>query len=704
MRSSSSCASSSSDTADARSRFRVPGSMFQVPGSVFRVPGSVFRVPGSVFRVPGSVFPIRRSLFLAALVAAHATVAHAQRPFALEDMAAFRSIPDVALSPDGRRAVFAVRTTILSENRTQTDLWAVPVDGSAPARQLTFDRAAESGLRWSPDGTRIAFLADRDGTRQVWALPVGGGEAARLTSHPQPIAAFDFSPDGSQVAFLAAPDTSDDEKRREREKDDGYLLGAQWRNHRVWIGARQLTDGRLHVRSLAWSPDGGRIAVTVAPTAEADASQDARAQVIDVASGQAEDVPGGALAGNLAWSPGGGLLAFTRPFDGRAISRDDVHVWQVGSREAARNISAAVDRDAEELLWTPDGRAVDVKIAHGVTHSIARVQVGGGPPQVLHRFTHSIGVLAGGGGARVFTRTDKPAELYAWVPDGPPRPLTSLNASASQVQRPSAEAVRWKGPIGEVEGVLFTPFGYDAARRYPLVVNPHGGPRGHSTLDFDSAAAYWTSLGYLVLKPNFRGSTGYGDAFTRANVEDWGDGPYRDVMAGVDALVARGVADADRLFMYGWSYGGILANWTATHTDRFKAIVSGASVADGRLQYAISDSRRWRFDYFRGSPFLDAHYPLYQRESPVTHAKHAKTPTLFVVGAEDRRCPPEQSFMMYRAFKDHGVTTELLIYPREDHGFVEPRHILDRAKRAAEWFKRFDTKAPRPATTSSSSR
>jgi dipeptidyl aminopeptidase/acylaminoacyl peptidase len=174
-------------------------------------------------------------------------------------------------------------------------------------------------------------------------------------------------------------------------------------------------------------------------------------------------------------------------------------------------------------------------------------------------------------------------------------------------------------------------------------------------------------------------------------------------MAGVDALVARGIADRDRLFMYGWSYGGIMANWTATHTDRFKAIVSGASVADGRMQYAISDSRRWRFDYFKGSPFFDAHYPLYERESPVTHAKAAKSPTLFVVGEEDKRCPIEQSLMMYRAFKDHGVTTDLLIYPREDHGFVEPRHILDRARRVAEWFARFDVKSPRKPTTSSGS-
>jgi dipeptidyl aminopeptidase/acylaminoacyl peptidase len=643
--------------------------------------------------------------------AGFATPARAQsRPFTLDDIAAFKSITDVALSPDGRRAVFAVRSTILSENRTQTDLWIVPTDGSAPARQLTFDRAAEGSLSFSPDGNRLAFLADRDGSRQVWALPATGGEAVKLTSHPMAVSAFDFSPDGTRLAIVAQPAKTDEEQRRERDKDDGYLLGEQWRNNRVWLvqsavreaQSAELTDGRMHVRALAWSPDGRSIAIGVAPNAEADASEDAKAQIVDVASRQVQDVPGGDLASSFAWSPDAKRLAFARAFDGHGISREDVHVWEVGTREPARNVSAALDRDVEDLFWTPDGTAIDARIAHGATHSIARLQLTGGATPAVERFSHSIGVVRRAGTTQVYTRTDRPAEIFVGARERDARAVTSINAAAAQVQLPSVEAIRWKGPIGEVEGILFKPSGYDTKQRYPLLVNPHGGPRGHSSLDFDPAAAYWTSLGYVVLKPNFRGSTGYGDKFTKANVEDWGEGPFQDVMSGVDALIAQGVADADRLFMFGWSYGGIMANWTATHTTRFKAIVSGASVADARLQYSISDSRRWRFDYFRGSPFLDANYPLYQRESAVTHAKHAKTPTLFVVGAEDKRCPIEQSLMMYRAFKDHGVTTDLLIYPREDHGFVEPRHIVDRAKRVAEWIKRFDSKQ-RSTTTSSGS-
>jgi dipeptidyl aminopeptidase/acylaminoacyl peptidase len=639
-----------------------------------------------------------------------ATSASAQRPFALDDMAAFRTITDLAVSPDGTYAIFAVRATLLEENRTQTDLWGVPVDGAGPARQLTDDKAAESTLRWSPDGKRLAFVADRDGSRQVWALPLAGGEASQLTSHAPSVETFDWSPDGKQLAIVAEPPLTEDESRRRRDKDDSYLMGEQWRNTRLWImnlgnddAPKPLTDGSRHVESAVWSPDGRFIAIVVAPNAEADGSEDARAQIVEVASKQVRDIPGSDRAGSLKWSPDGKRLAFVRAFDGRGISREDLHVWDAASKAGAKNVSAALDRDVEALSWTPDGQAIDVLISRGAVHALARIDAttAAVASQV---FSHSIGVLSRADGGWVYARTDRPAELVAATSGRDARTLTAINGVASQVQLPSSEVIRWRSPVGDVEGVLFKPHDAEPTRRYPLIVYPHGGPRGHSNLDFDPMMAYWASLGYAVLKPNFRGSTGYGDAFTKANIGDWGNGPFQDVMAGVDHLIATGVADPNRLFMYGWSYGGIMANWATTHTDRFKAIASGAGVADARMQYSISDSRRWRFDYFKGSPFLADNFPLYAHESPVNYAKQARTPTLFVHGVNDRRCPLPQGLMMYRALKDNGVTAEMLMFPREDHGFVEPNHILDRAKRVAEWFKRFDvkgvtTESPNPRTS-----
>jgi dipeptidyl aminopeptidase/acylaminoacyl peptidase len=205
-------------------------------------------------------------------------------------------------------------------------------------------------------------------------------------------------------------------------------------------------------------------------------------------------------------------------------------------------------------------------------------------------------------------------------------------------------------------------------------------------MEFGPHDAWLASLGYLVFEPNFRGSTGYGDQFAKGNGGDWGAGPFSDIMAGVDALVAAGRADPNRLFLYGWSYGGIMANWTATHTDRFRAIVSGAGVADLRMQYILSDARRWRFDYFGGSPFEPQYLPAYWANSPVTQVGKVKTPVLFLQGEQDRRCPMPQALMMHRAILDNGGDSTLVLYPREGHGFREPEHLLDRTRRIAAFF------------------
>jgi dipeptidyl aminopeptidase/acylaminoacyl peptidase len=293
---------------------------------------------------------------------------------------------------------------------------------------------------------------------------------------------------------------------------------------------------------------------------------------------------------------------------------------------------------------------------------------------------------------------DRPDELRL-VEGEDVRALTSWNAEiASALPMPVVETVRWRGAIGPLEGVLFRPPDVTPGRRYPVIVNPHGGPRDRSTASFDPQAAYFVSQGFLVFRPNFRGSTGYGDEFARASVGNWGEGPFRDLISGVEVVVLKGLADPARLFVYGWSYGGYLVNWAVTHGEQFRAAVSGAGMADLRLQYAISDARRWRFDYFSATPFEPANLPLYERESPVTWARGAKTPTLFLHGERDQRCPLVQGLLMHRALQDNGVKTELVVYPRETHNFTEPRHIVDRARRIVDWFRQHDRPAARTGT------
>jgi dipeptidyl aminopeptidase/acylaminoacyl peptidase len=626
---------------------------------------------------------------LAVLLGAAALPA-AARPFRLEDVVAFRTVREMAVSPDHKRVALLVREADLAAGRFRNRLWLVAADGSAPARRIEASPIPESSLKWSPDGARIGYLGRRALGSQVFAVSTRGGQALALTRHGASVAAFEWARRGGLLAVAPAP-VVEDQRHREKTRDDASVVGRHRRNHRAWLVSRAggfspLTDGTRHVQRATLSPDGSKVALITTPDPEADSSQEATLRLLDVASGKTEDVPRSALTADVEWSPDGKALAFVRPFDGHEISRADLFLWTPGEA-APRNVSSALDRDVEALRWSPDGAAVDAQLPEGARTTVARFLVSAAPGQTLWKPAHGLALLERAGSGWVYVPSDRPHELWAAGPQGEsPRRLTRLNPD--DIERPRVELLRWHSGEREVEGVLFGPAERGGGDR-PLVLHPHGGPRDHAGDDFDPLAAYLVAQGFLVLKPNFRGSTGYGDAFTRGNVEDWGAGPLADVLSGADALIARGLVDPSRLFLYGWSYGGYLANWAVTHTDRLRAAVSGAGVADLRMQYSISDARRWRFDYFRGSPFA-GHEELYARQSPVTYARQARVPTLFLHGEKDERCPPAQGFMMYRALRDNGVETEMVLYPREPHVFVEPRHLIDRARRVGEWFRAHD--------------
>jgi dipeptidyl aminopeptidase/acylaminoacyl peptidase len=628
-----------------------------------------------------------------ALALAAALASAPLRPFALEDVVAVRTVREMAVSPDGARAAIVVRRAHLAAGTNASELWLVDLRGTRRERRLAPGHASVSAVRWAPAGRDVGFVSRRGGRAQVWSVATGSGLPRRLTAHGEPVASFEWAADGRRLLFLApAPDTPD-EARRKAQKDDARVEGAHWRRHRVWVAApgaaaEALTDGDRHVRQAAWAPDGRRIAIVTTPTPEADSSLEARVQVVDVARRAVRDVPGGLLGSDPRWSPDGRSLAFLRPFDGREISRNDAHVW-AGGAEATRGVSGGLDRDVEDLRWTREGGALEVRYAMGTAHALARVDVAGARATPVWSPGRPLPLAERTGAGWAFVAGDVPAEVWVAGPTGAsPRRRTTLNTALADRALPRLESVRWRsGPL-EIEGVLaHPPFGVAGPR--PLLVIPHGGPRDHTSAVFDPQTAYFASLGYLVLRPNFRGSTGYGDAFARANVADWGSGPFQDVMSGVDALVERGLADPARLFVYGWSYGGYLTNWAVTHTDRFRAAASGAGVADLRMQYVLSDARRWRFDYFTGSPFA-GHLDLYARESPITYVASAKTPTLLIHGEQDVRVPLAQGVMMHRGLRDAGVETELVVYPREEHTLSEPRHVLDRLRRIAAWFARHD--------------
>ncbi len=655
------------------------------------------RRPAGLRRRSSPLVRLAAAVALAAAAAPAAPAAAARqpkpRPFALEDMVRFREVADLRVSPGGGLVVFSVRSANLDAERYETDLWLAPLDGATPPRQLTSRPGSETSPRWSPDGTRIGFLANDGDKTQVWALPAAGGEAARLTSHALSIASYDWAPDSRRLLVVAPAAETEDEARGGKERGGSYRQGEQWRNHRAWVGEdgrglTPLTGGKEHVAAGRWSAHGERVALITQPSPEADSATDALVEVVEIAGGARRKVPGSLQATEIDWSPDGRALAFVAPFDGRGISRQDLFVWDPGARES-RNLSGSLDRDVELVRWRAGG-AVDLLYSRGAVSEVARVEIASGRAQVIWRPGRALDALEPAGEGWAFVRADRPHEVWASGSAGAEdRPLTRLNAGMEGIELPAIEAVHWNGVDPRIEGIVYKPRNHDPRRRYPLVVRPHGGPRLHARAELDPMACYLAARGFVVLRPNFRGSTGYGDEFARGNVENWGDGPYSDMMAGVDHLVAKGIADPDRLFIYGWSYGGYLTNWAIGQTHRFRAAASGAGVADLRMQYVISDARRWRFDYFRGSPFA-GNAEIYAGESPITHARLARTPTLFLHGEKDARCPLPQSLMMYQALRDNGVAAELVLYPRAGHDFEEPRQVLDRARRIAEWFARHD--------------
>lgn len=618
-----------------------------------------------------------------------------KRSFSAEDITTLRTLSDAQVSPDRQGAVFVVTAADTEKNLFTSDLWVVRTDGSQLQR-LTYHPASDTHPRWAPDGKSIAFLSDRGDGTQVYQLSLAGGEARQLTKWKTPVGSFEWFPDGRSLLLVApAPDSPEVESRKKKQ-DDAFLLGDQFARSQLWIfdlqtaDSRALTPSGFHASGSAVEPGGKKIAFVVTPSPEADSSYDAVARWVDVAGATVSGLAESSRAGDLAWSPQGEKLASIRPFDGKGISRADLFTYSTAGG-SPKNLSASLDLEVDHFRWTPSGSGIVFEVKRGVHSVLYSVDVASGGMQPLQERKGIVKDFdLAGQDTVVFvgTSADEPDEL--WIAEGQttPRRLTHFNEPAASLSLATVEVIRWKnGNDWEIEGLLYKPSSSAARPPYALLVDPHGGPRGHRTYSFDPTAHYFASAGYAVFQPNFRGSTGYGDRFVKGNVADWGPGPFSDVMTGINALAARGLADEGNLFMYGWSYGGIMTNWTITHSNRFRAAASGAGVADGVLQYVISDSRRWRFDYFGGSPFPE-NLELYRRQSAITYIQQARTPTLFIHGERDVRCPIQHGWMMHRALRDLGVETEMVVYPREGHGFRELRHIVDRAARVRAWFDR----------------
>ncbi len=607
-------------------------------------------------------------------------------------------------SPDGTRVAYAVTETKMEKDKewkNLTQVWVIPTAGGNPRQYTRGDKSA-SAPEWSPDGSLLAFLSDRekDGERQVWIIRADGGEAWAVTAHKGGVSGFRFSPDGKQLLLSATDQPAKDEDDRKKVKDDTIVIDHDIKMTHLWLwniekkDEKRLTDGNFTVSDPQWSPDGTRITYTTRPTPKADDGSFSEVWILSVAGGQKKKLEERSGSSDTArWSPDGKWIAYTgSPDNGGGVS--NTYLYLIPSMGGTpKQLTTKFDLSVGTPVWSRDGGTIYFSTNVREAIEVYSAEVATGSVKQLSRRGGSTGITEISRDGKIVgtsSSAKQPTELYTANADFTGyKALTDHNSWLRDYALGDTEIVKWKSKDGtEVEGLLTRPSGYEAGKKVPLLLNPHGGPTGASLDNFYGTAQVLAANGFAVLQPNFRGSTGKGLAFAQANKNTWGKGDYEDCMTGVDALISSGVADPDRLGAFGWSYGGYMTFWILTQTDRFKAVSPGAGLSNIYSMYSQNDIQRYlRWFYSDKSPW-DAQ-ELYWDRSPMKYVRNVKTPTMIMHGQVDTRVPIAQAQEFYMALKEMNVPVEFVVYPRENHGFTEPRHQMDRVRRYVKFFAKY---------------
>ena len=662
---------------------------------------------------------MRAASTFGAIAALFLSPAFAANRFDLSYFSKMVRVSDPQISPDGKSIVIVVSRPNYEENRHHSQLVMVDI-ASGSQRALTYDRRGVSAPRWSPAGDRLAFLSlDAASKPQVFTMPMTGGDPMQVTKSPTGVQQFAWRPDGRMIAYAASdepPKRSGEEKFNDSFEvgNNDFLVTAAPMPAHLWVigddgaGARRLTSGSWSLpishppsspaSPIAWSPDGKRIAIVKVAAPQSGDSDKAAIQVIDIESGAMRAVTGRMQhEGYPTFSPDGAGIVYWYPRDGQSKNVNEIY-WVKTSGGDGLSITREVDRNISRSIFMPDGKSLLIGGNDATTVGLW-IQPLKGPARQLDLGDATpasafwVDVAVGSNGSIAFGGSEPrwPSELYYMASStSPVKRLTSFNHDIAELDLAKNETFEWQGPDGfREDGVLTYPPGFDASKKYPLVLLVHGGPRSASKKAFSRQAQLMAAKGWVVFEPNYRGSDNLGNAYQSAINNDAGAGPGRDVMAGVDAIKKRGFVDESRMAVSGWSYGGYMTTWLLGHFQGWKVAVAGAAVTDWLDQYNFGDGNVRRASGFGGSPWVGDRIKSYMEQSPITYANKIRTPTLILSDTGDYRVPVTQSYKLFHVLKDNGVTTQFFAYPTAGHSPSDPVRQRDVDRRWIGWLDKY---------------
>lgn len=644
-----------------------------------------------------------------------------------EEVLSLPSVSTLAISPSGEHVVFQKQATDWKDNKYASELW-LSKNGAEPFPLTHNPGGSSTSPQWSPDGKWIAFLSKRGDKTQIHALRIDGGESFPLTNTNQNISSFEWSPDGKQIAFLQSEDKEEADKKRKEKYGAFAVEDKEYKVRQLWITdfdpfqsityplpkpakeedkesekkdekAQLLIDTTdFTINGFLWSPDAKKIAFEHQPDPLINSFFKADISVYDVESRTHKVlVSNPSYDGLIDWSPDSKSILYQSNLDNSTsnyYTNDNFFRINLdGSGNQA--LAEEFDENIYRLNWTDQGI---LGVAWQRTkRKLVKIDPGSGNAELLELGPDRIIALSCSkdGKKIAFTGREDEKLTEVYMGDLESNSATAITDETSQIQDwafAASEVITWKSEDGaEIEGVLHKPKDFVPNKKYPLMVIIHGGPTGISYPEPTPSYVYpmlqWLNKGALILRPNYRGSAGYGEKFRALNVKNLGVGDAWDVLSGVKYLEEQGIVDSDKLGCMGWSQGGYISAFLTTNSDKFKAVSVGAGISNWMTYYVNTDIHPFTRQYLKATPWSDKE--IYEKTSPMTNINNASTPTLIQHGEFDKRVPIANAFELFQGLQDVGVETQLVVYKGFGHGITKPKERLAAMWHNWQWFGKY---------------